>query len=106
MALQAPPELLGISTNMAATVPPEIAKALLPGGPPPADLSADERNAWDQLDFFYKKGLGYANEMALRPQTLYGDRRFTGRPRGVDARPRRAQLRAHRARLRRSSARA
>ena len=23
-------------------------------------------------DFFYKKGLGYANEMALRPQTLYG----------------------------------
>ncbi len=28
MALQAPPELLGISTNMAATVPPEIAKAL------------------------------------------------------------------------------
>jgi pimeloyl-ACP methyl ester carboxylesterase len=24
------------------------------------------------LDFFFKKGLGYANEMALRPQTLYG----------------------------------
>jgi pimeloyl-ACP methyl ester carboxylesterase len=71
MALQAPPELLGIATNMAATVPPEIAKALKEGEPPPSDLTADERNAWDQLDFFYKKGLGYANEMALRPQTLY-----------------------------------
>jgi pimeloyl-ACP methyl ester carboxylesterase len=71
MALQAPPGLLGISTNMAATVPAEISKALAAGSPPPATLSADERNAWDQLDFFYKKGLGYANEMALRPQTLY-----------------------------------
>jgi pimeloyl-ACP methyl ester carboxylesterase len=72
MALQAPPELLGISTNMAATVPADVARALAAGGPPPAGLSADERHAWDQLDFFYKKGLGYANEMALRPQTLYG----------------------------------
>src|SRR3989454_5826199 len=71
MGLQAPPELLGISTNMAATVPAEIGKALASGSPPPASLSADERNAWDQLDFFYKKGLGHANEMALRPQTLY-----------------------------------
>src|SRR3954447_17615178 len=72
LALQAPPELLGISTNMAATVPAKIAKALATGAPPPATLSADERRAWDQLDLFYKKGLGYANEMALRPQTLYG----------------------------------
>ncbi len=71
MALQAPPELLGISTNMAATVPANVAKALQYGDPPPAGLSAEERHAWDQLDFFYKKGLGYANEMALRPQTLY-----------------------------------
>ena len=71
MALQSPRELLGISTNMAATVPPEIAKALASGSPPPSVLTPDERNAWDQLDFFYKKGLGYANEMALRPQTLY-----------------------------------
>jgi pimeloyl-ACP methyl ester carboxylesterase len=72
MAVQAPPELLGISTNMAATVPAEISKAMAAGSPPPPTLSADERNAWNQLDFFYKKGLGYANEMSLRPQTLYG----------------------------------
>src|SRR6185436_7585741 len=71
MALQSPRELLGISTNMAATVPSEIAKALASGSPPPSVLTPDERNAWDQLDFFYKKGLGYANEMALRPQTMY-----------------------------------
>ncbi len=71
MALQAPPELLGIHTNMPATIPDDIAKALQFGEPPPSGLSADERNAWDQLDYFYKHGLGYAQEMANRPQTLY-----------------------------------
>ena len=72
MALQAPPGLLGIATNMAATVPPEVSKALAAGGPVPTGLSPEEKRAWDQLVFFYKFGLGYANEMALRPQTLYG----------------------------------
>ncbi len=72
MALQAPPALLGIHTNMPATVPDHVAKALQLGGPPPAGLSADEKHAYDQLDFFYKHGLGYAQEMANRPQTLYG----------------------------------
>jgi len=71
MALMAPPELIGIHTNMAATVPADISKALA-SGVVPSDLSADEKNAYEQLDFFYKKGLGYANEMGLRPQTLYG----------------------------------
>ncbi|SDE85575.1 Pimeloyl-ACP methyl ester carboxylesterase [Dyadobacter soli] len=70
MALIAPPGLLGIHTNMAATVPAEISKALA-AGTMPAGLPADERNAYEQLDFFYKKGLGYASEMSLRPQTLY-----------------------------------
>lgn len=71
MALMAPPELLGIHTNMAATVPADISKALNSGAMP-ASLSADEQNAFQQLGFFYTKGLGYANEMGLRPQTLYG----------------------------------
>jgi len=71
MALQAPPELLGISTNMAATVPPEISKQISAGTKPPSTLSADERKAWDQLAVFYLTGLGYAQEMSLKPQTLY-----------------------------------
>jgi pimeloyl-ACP methyl ester carboxylesterase len=72
MALQQPPGLLGIHTNMAATVPPDVSKALAMGGPPPAGLSPDEQHAWDQLIDFYKNGLGYAIEMNNRPQTLYG----------------------------------
>ena len=72
MALVAPPELIGIHTNMPATVPDDIANALKLGEPAPAGLSADEKHAFDQLDFFYRHGLGYAQEMANRPQTLYG----------------------------------
>jgi pimeloyl-ACP methyl ester carboxylesterase len=71
MAVLAPPELIGIHTSMPATVPSYVSKALAVGGPPPAGLSAEERHAWDQLDFFYRHGLGYAQEMAGRPQTLY-----------------------------------
>ncbi|MER8764685.1 MULTISPECIES: epoxide hydrolase [unclassified Mesorhizobium] len=72
MALQEPPGLLGIHTNMAATVPADISKALAASGPAPAGLSPDEKRAYDQLDDFYKNGLGYAIEMNNRPQTLYG----------------------------------
>src|SRR5215813_363728 len=68
MALQKPAGLVGIHTNMPATIPDEIAKALATGGAAPADLTPDEQYAYGQLDTFYKKGLGYANEMALRPQ--------------------------------------
>ncbi len=72
MALQQPPGLVGIHTNMPATVPANISKALAFHEPPPADLTAEERNAWNQVDYFYNKGLGYAIEMNNRPQTLYG----------------------------------
>jgi len=72
MALQTPPGLLGIHTNMPATVPPDVAKALAFHEPMPATLTADEKSAWNQLDYFYNRGLGYAIEMNNRPQTLYG----------------------------------
>jgi pimeloyl-ACP methyl ester carboxylesterase len=71
MALQQPPGLLAIHTNMAATLPEAISKAL-PAGPPPPNLSPDEQHAWAQLTDFYVNGLGYAIEMNHRPQTLYG----------------------------------
>jgi len=74
MGLIAPPELLAIHTNMAATIPAEVSKALATGGPKPAAVitTPDEEHAWEQLDYFWKHGLGYASEMANRPQTLYG----------------------------------
>ena len=71
LGVEAPHGLLGIHSNMPGTVPADVSRALNFHEPPPDGLSADEKHAWDQLDFFYKKGLGYANEMALRPQTLY-----------------------------------
>jgi pimeloyl-ACP methyl ester carboxylesterase len=72
MGAQAPPELLGIHLTWPFTVPPEIDKAIQTGSSLPPDLSADERRACEQLDFFYKHDVGYAQEMANRPQTIYG----------------------------------
>ncbi|MCR2809528.1 MULTISPECIES: epoxide hydrolase family protein [unclassified Microbacterium] len=72
MALLTPPGLIGIHTNMPATVPDAIQAALSAGEPAPEDLSPEERGAWDQLAFFYAHGLAYAQEMGNRPQTLYG----------------------------------
>jgi hypothetical protein len=62
---------------MAGTVPPDAVKSLasnvlVAGDPPPSGLSADEQRAYNELSFLYTKGIGYALEMGLRPQTLYG----------------------------------
>jgi pimeloyl-ACP methyl ester carboxylesterase len=72
MGVLVPPELLAIHTNMPAAVPNDINGAAFTGAAAPSGLAADEQHAFDRLAFFYKKGLGYALEMANRPQTLYG----------------------------------
>jgi pimeloyl-ACP methyl ester carboxylesterase len=71
MALQQPPGLLAIHTNMSATIPADVVK-FIPGGPEPTGFTPDEKHAWAQLVEFYSNGLGYAIEMNHRPQTLYG----------------------------------
>ena len=71
LALLKPEGLLGIHTNMPATVPSDVSKALASGGPKPVGMSAEEDRAYDILKHFFATGVGYANEMANRPQTLY-----------------------------------
>ena len=72
MGVQAPSGLLGIHTNMPGIFPADIDAAAFSGAPAPAGLSADEKLAYDRLQFVYQKGIAYGFQMGLRPQTLYG----------------------------------
>ena len=72
MGLQAPPELLGIHTNMPGIFPTDIDQAAFGGAPTPASLSPDEKVAYERVRFVYQKGVAYGFQMGLRPQTLYG----------------------------------
>ena len=81
MAVQAPPGLIGMHSNMPGTVPPEIDRALQTGSSLPTGLSEDERRACEQLAFTYQH-LAYAQLMASRPQTLTG---FADSPVGLAA---------------------
>ena len=71
MGLQRPAGLLAIHTNMPATVPADVDKALLAGSAPPPGLSAEEQRAYQQLVRTFKQ-VDYARLMGSRPQTLYG----------------------------------
>ena len=72
MGMHAPSGLLGIHTNMPGIFPAEIDGAASQGAPVPAGLSADEKEAYERLQFAYQKGIAYGFQMGLRPQTLYG----------------------------------
>jgi len=72
MGVQAPKGLLAIHTNMPGIFPADIDGAAFSGAPAPSGLSADEKIAYDRLQFVYQKGIAYGFQMGLRPQTLYG----------------------------------
>ena len=72
MGVQAPKGLMAIHTNMPGIFPADIDGAAFSGAPAPSGLSADEKLAYDRLQFVYQKGIGYGFQMGLRPQTLYG----------------------------------
>jgi pimeloyl-ACP methyl ester carboxylesterase len=72
MGVDAPPGLLGIHTNMPGIFPAAIDAAAFSGKPAPPGLTADEKLAYERVQFVYQKGIAYGFQMGLRPQTLYG----------------------------------
>ena len=71
MGVQAAPELLAIHTNLPGIFPADIDAAALSGAPAPSSLSADEKLAYERLQFVYQKGIAYGYQLGLRPQTMY-----------------------------------
>jgi len=70
MAVQAPEGLLGIHVNMPGTVPPNVLRLIRNREPVPSSFSNAEKVAFAGLEYFYRKGFGYAEMMNTRPQTL------------------------------------
>jgi pimeloyl-ACP methyl ester carboxylesterase len=75
--------LLGIHTNLPATIPPEVGAALA-GGPAPAGLSEQERAVFDALRRYGQNGnRAYLAMLGARPQAVgYG---LTDSPAGLAA---------------------
>jgi len=76
------PELLGIHVNLPGVVPPEVFKAIASGDAPPANLSAEELHAFEQIKLQFTKRRAYAQIAGTRPQTLAA---FADSPSGLAA---------------------
>jgi len=71
-AKPAPPELIGIHTNMPGVIPPDLFAASFIGRPAPSGLSEEELSTYEQLRTFFATHVAYGLIMGTRPQTLYG----------------------------------
>ena len=87
----APPELIGIHTNMPGVIPPDLFTAAFVGSPAPSGLSDEELSTYEQLLSFFATHVAYGLIMGTRPQTLYGLADSPDRSRRVHARPRRRE---------------
>jgi pimeloyl-ACP methyl ester carboxylesterase len=74
LARQAPPGLLAIHLNLPAAVPPDVGVALATGAPAPADLSDQERTAFESSRKYTMSGASaYFVMLTARPQAVgYG----------------------------------
>ena len=70
MGAQAPPGLLGIHTNFAGAIRPNVAAAVQAGDP--SGLDDEETREYEKLSVFFATDAGYAIESATHPQSLYG----------------------------------
>jgi pimeloyl-ACP methyl ester carboxylesterase len=70
MGAQAPAGLLGIHTNFAGAVRPDVAVGIQAGAPPDG-LNEDETRQYEKLASFFATDAGYAIESATHPQALY-----------------------------------
>ena len=94
MGVQAPPELLGIHTNMPGIFPAEIDQAAFSGASAPSGLSPDEQVAYERLQFVYQKGIAYGYPDGAATTDIIRNRGLTRRLGGLFPRSRCAQLRA------------
>ena len=83
MAVQSPDDLLGIHTNMPGIVPADIDGAAFSGAPAPSGLSADEKLAYDSLQFVYQKGIGYGLPDGSAAANIIRNRGLTRRAGGL-----------------------
>jgi pimeloyl-ACP methyl ester carboxylesterase len=98
MGVQAPPELLGIHTNMPGAVPADIYRAVLSGAPMPSGFSDDEKAAFERLQFVFAKASPTATRWGCDRRRCM-ESRIPRRPGRLFSGPRCVELCADRARL-------